>query len=90
MKYTVGSLIDKLNKFPKDLCIATDLAIMFTYPDEIYDEFVAYESEYKSDDILNAIACAHASSLCIFEGDWETGISNLNGDFEKYRKIREE
>lgn len=88
MKYKVGELIAKLAKFPLDLEISTELAMMMNYPDKIYEKY-----KDLPDDALDAIACASATNLCIFEGNWDKGvdsISNLNGDFERYQKVRDE
>ena len=79
MKYKVRELIEKLEQFPPNLTVQTDLAFMFSYPDEIYEK-------YKEDDQLDSIAMSYATMLCIFEGNWDNGvhsISNLNGDYEK-------
>ena len=88
MKYKVYELIERLSRFPPDLEISTELAIMMTYPGEIYHKY-----KDLPENILDMIACASAENLCIFEGNWDDGvesISNLNGDFEKYCKTRKE
>lgn len=33
----------------------------------------------------------HATDLCIFEGNWEKGnVSNVDGVFEKFQKIKQD
>jgi len=85
MKYTVQELINVLQQFPPELEIKTELAFLMNYPDPIYEA-----NKHKPTEELERIARASATELCIFEGNWETGISDLNGDFEKYYKNREE
>lgn len=37
MRYTIEEFINILNKFPKDLKIETELALMWNYPDDILE-----------------------------------------------------
>lgn len=83
-KFTTTSLIDFLEKFPKDLPIETELAIMWNYPDELITEDVDTGS-----DEFTLTTMENATDICIFEGDWGTGnVSDVDGKFEEFQKIR--
>ena len=82
-KYTTTSLIEVLKKFPKDLPIETELAFMWNFPEELREGIKDINSEEFQESTMK-----NATDLCIFEGDWETGISDVNGKFEEFRKKR--
>lgn len=83
MKYTVKELIKELKKFPEDLKIETELAMMWNYPDEMYDSQRINDLEYIE------TTQNHATDLCIFEGSWKKGnVSDVDGKFEECFKER--
>lgn len=83
-EYTTTGLIEILKKFPKDLIIETELALMWNYPEELLKQMDNMtEEEFKE------LSMANATGLCIFEGSWEKGnVSNVDGKFEEFQKIR--
>ena len=84
MYYTVEELIRELNKFPKDLKIATDLSFMFNYPDSLYDAKKVNNIKY-----INTLK-KNATNLCIFEGSWDKdNIADVDNLIPKLLKIRE-
>ena len=66
MYYTVGELIEELNKFPKDLEILTELSMMWNFPKEIKPKI----DELGYDDYVE-LTQKEAYELLIFEGSWE-------------------
>lgn len=82
-QYTTTSLIEILSKFPKDLPIETELALMWNYPDKLRDKMDSMDSEEYVEFTMN-----HATDLCIFEGSWDKGnVSDVDGKFEKFQKV---
>lgn len=74
-KYTTTSLIKELEKFPEDLPIETELAMVYNYDS---DKVLADQDVF--DDYAK-----HATELAIFEGSWEDdNISDLNNIMPKY------
>lgn len=83
MRYNVKELINILNKFPKDLKIETELALMWNYPDDI----LKYQDQMSAEEFRD-FTINHATDLCIFEGDWEKGIvSDVDGVFKKNKRL---
>ena len=86
MKYTTTSLIKELEKFPEDLVIETELAMMWNYDDK-YKEYM----KSMSPELFKEFTQSVAIDLCIFEGSWEKGnVSDVDGIFKKFQKIVEE
>ena len=86
MKFTVDSLIDELQKFPKNLEIITELSFMWNFPDEIREE---YEGDINSEDFAE-YSKSQANELLIFEGSWEKdNISDVDNILEEYLQVRE-
>lgn len=86
MKYNIKELINILNKFPKDLKIKTELALMWNYPDDI----LKYQDQMSTEEFRD-LTMNHATDLYIFEGGWEKGnVSNVDGVFKKYQKIKKD
>lgn len=84
MKYTTTSLIEVLEKFPKDLPIETELSFMWNYPDEFRSSM-----EILSEEEFIELTQKNATNLCIFEGSWEKGnVSDVDGKFEKFQQMR--
>ena len=84
MYYTVGELIEKLDKFPKDLKILTELSLMWNYPEELKDKI--NDMEY---DEFEKLTQKRAYELLIFEGSWKKdNISDVDNLLEKYLKIK--
>lgn len=82
-KFTTTSLIKLLLNFPKDLPIETEIAVMWNYPNELYDKIDSMDSKEYKEFTMN-----HATDLCIFEGSWDKGnVSNVDGKFEKFQNI---
>ena len=80
MYYTVGELIEELNKFPKDLEILTELSMMWNFPKEIKTKI----DELDMDDYVR-LTQKEAYELLIFEGSWEKdNISDVDGLFWKH------
>lgn len=86
MRYTIEEFINILNKFPKDLKIETELALMWNYPDDILE----YQDQISTEEFRD-LTMNHATDLCIFKGNWEKGnVSNVDGVFEKFQKIKQD
>lgn len=80
MYYTVGELIEELNKFPKDLEILTELSMMWNFPKEIKTKI----DELDYDDYVR-LTQKEAYELLIFEGSWEKdNISDVDDLFWKH------
>ena len=81
--YTVGSLLDLLSKFPKDIPINNELALMWDFPDELkkqyHNDMSPEEYTLYEENTMN-----NATDLCIFEGDWSKGT--VTADYTKYQK----
>lgn len=83
-KYTTTSLIKELEKFPEDLPIETELAMVYNYDDDKVIEETSGKT-FKDEDELYGIYSKHATELAIFEGSWEEdNISDLNNIMPKY------
>lgn len=83
MKFTVGSLIKELEKFPEDLEIVTELSFLWNYPDSLM------ESEDVGSDGFEDLSKANADELLIFEGSWEKdNISDVDNILEEYLQVR--
>lgn len=86
MNLTVGELIDKLEDFPKDLEITTEICMLWNYPDELLHD----SSDLRSDEFEKK-SKSEAYELLIFEGSWESGnISDINGILKDHLKILDE
>ena len=84
MRYNIEELINILNKFPKNLKIETELALMWNYSDDI----LKYQDQMSAEEFRD-FTMNHATDLCIFEESWEKGnVSDVNGVFKKYQKIK--
>lgn len=66
--HTIGSLMDILEGFPRDLEIANDIAIYWFYPDSLKE----YEERMQPED-YRRLTQSEAYDVCIFEGSWEKG-----------------
>lgn len=83
-KYTTTSLIKELEKFPEDLPIETELAMVYNYNDDKVIEETSGKT-FKDMDEVYDIYSKHATELAIFEGSWEEdNISDLNNIMPKY------
>ena len=83
-KYTTTSLIKKLEKFPANLPIETELACLFNYDSDKAIEETAGK-EYDNEEELFDVHMKYATELAIFEGSWEEdNISDLEGIMPKY------
>lgn len=83
-KYTTTSLIKTLEKFPEDLPIETELAMVYNYNDDKVIEETSGKT-FKDMDEVYDIYSKHATELAIFEGSWEEdNISDLNNIMPKY------
>ena len=80
MRYTIEEFINILNKFPKDLKIETELALMWNYPDDILE----YQDQISTEEFRD-LTMNHATNLCIFEGNWEKGYSSYVKDIKVVR-----
>ena len=69
-KYTTTSLIKVLEKFPEDLPIETELAMVYNYDDDKIIEETSGKT-FKDEDEVYDIYSKHATELAIFEGSWE-------------------
>ncbi len=74
MKYTILELIELLKLFPEDLTIETDLALMWNYPEHLKNK-----KDSLTEEEFTELTMMNATSLCIFEGDWNKGVSDLEG-----------
>lgn len=82
-KYTTTSLIKELEKFPEDLPIETELAMVYNYDDKVIEETSGKTFKDKED--VFKVYAKYATELAIFEGSWEEdNISDLNNIMPKY------
>lgn len=86
MKFTTTTLIEFLEKFPKDLPIGNDLATIWEYPDELKELMNSMGSEEFKEYTMH-----NAKSLNIYQGSWEDGSVILREahDPEKYAAIKD-
>ena len=83
-KYTTTSLIKELEKFPEDLPIETELALIYNYDSNKVLEEVSCEDYMNVEELYDAYS-QYATELAIFEGSWEDdNISDLNNIMPKY------
>lgn len=83
-KYTTTSLIKELEKFPEDLPIETELAMVYNYDDDKVIEETSGKTFKDEEDVFKVYA-KYATELAIFEGSWEEdNISDLNNIMPKY------
>lgn len=68
VKYTVDELIKVLNKFPKDLKISNDLALIWEF-DENIGKAPSLKKDIHNDEFIHK-TMEYATSLFILEGDW--------------------
>ena len=83
-EYTTTSLIKELEKFPENLPIKTELAMIYNYDsDKVIEECSG--KEYDNEEELFDQYRKYATELAIFEGSWEDdNISDLNNIMPKY------
>lgn len=74
MKYTILELIELLKLFPEELTIETDLAFMWNYP-----EHLKQKKDSLTEEGFAELTMMNATNLCIFEGDWNKRVSDLEG-----------
>ena len=83
-KYTTTSLIKELEKFPEDLPIETELAMVYKYDDDKVIEETSGKTYNDIKELCDDYA-KYATELAIFEGSWEEdNISDLNNIMPKY------
>ena len=80
-KYTTTSLIEFLEKFPRDTPIKNDLALMWNYNDN--PPHLRVSKTFLDEDDFRELSIKEATFLCIFEGDWEDG--SVTTDYSEYQ-----
>lgn len=82
VKHTTTSLIELLSKFPKNLPIETELALMWNYPEELL------EGQDRNSKEFFDLSIENATDLCIFEGSWDKGnVSDVDGKYKEFFKV---
>lgn len=77
-KFTIESFIEFLSQFPKDLEIENEIALTWSFPEELKEQ-----KETMGEDEYFDLTIANATQLFVLEGDWEKEtVETFNNLFE--------